>query len=600
MLRHFPALVLLPCLATSLNAQIASSEAATCNPKFAQSLVEQQVAEGRSVSESLKRIKILLRSADFLWTLDEPTARAYFAEAYKVATDHFAEKGFERSEAGEKGRTIQVIEPDVRTDVIKAIARRDGEWARKLSDQLLAEYDKAAADRSQADKRREPDELLRIAAENVSTNPQFARHLFNLVMKYPLESTWFSILYLVWGKDPAIADALYRDLLRNYANEPVSRLTNLSGYPFGSERRMGFNKYQLSVSPPAGFSPNAALQRSFIDLILRRIAAHAADPEELSRPVEKYGQPEGVHMMAVLNDIEPIVISQFADLLQRFSVARSQANGLLTEDMRKALGQKSDNAIFAQRSFEERLKALEEADGKGTLNDRDIAYMVTTRPKTDEQFAALESWMPKIKDERLRKDTMSYYWFLRSQLATTEGRLTDAEKFASKVPELEHRSILLFEIAKKQLENANSTAAAFDTLNAVSKLTRSAPNSVSKSQILMGLASFYEKVNHSVALDELSESVKVINTLENPDVFSGFVMRQLSGKDWSFYASFPTAGNNFEKTFTDMGKNDFELTLSNAKLLSDKYLRTIAVLAVAKNCVPAKPVAPVKNAARPN
>ena len=53
-------------------------------------------------------------------------------------------------------------------------------------------------------------------------------------------------------------------------------------------------------------------------------------------------------------------------------------------------------------------------------------------------------------------------------------------------------------------------------------------------------------------------------------------------------------GGNFEGLFTDMGKKDFEMSLANARGFDDKYFRTIAVLAIAKNCVQAKPPATPK------
>lgn len=90
-----------------------------CNADFAKMLVEQQVAEGRTVAETDKRVRILIRSADFLWKFDEPTSREYFAEAYKVANDRLNEKGFERQEFPGGGIYVQL--PDHRFEVLRAI-----------------------------------------------------------------------------------------------------------------------------------------------------------------------------------------------------------------------------------------------------------------------------------------------------------------------------------------------------------------------------------------------------------------------------------------------------------------------------------------------
>ena len=216
------------------------------------------------------------------------------------------------------------------------------------------------------------------------------------------------------------------------------------------------------------------------------------------------------------------------------------------------------------------------------------------RIRKEEDYKKFEPWLGKIKDEKLRADVTSYFWFLRCQLAIKEDRTSDAEKMAPKVPELDHRALLFFDLAKKQLDSTNDQGAAFDTLNGVSKLTRNAPNTVAKAQVLLSLVQFYDRLNHSVALDELGEAIRVINQLDDPDLFQNWIYRQIVGKDFAFMASISLPGNNLEGLFTDLGKKDFEMSLANARVLDDRYFRTIAVIAIAKNCIPVKPPAPSK------
>jgi len=299
--------------------------------------------------------------------------------------------------------------------------------------------------------------------------------------------------------------------------------------------------------------------------------------------------------VTAMNDIELIIMGRFPDMLERFTIARSQANSALTAEMRKEIDDLDKRASGGGRTFEERIKELEEADGKGKLTDSMLAqFIFQGRLRSDDQFKIFEPWIAKIKDEKLRGDVTSYFWFLRAQLATKETRYADAEKMAAKVPELDHRAILLFEIAKKQLDSANDASSGFDTLNRVSKLTRSAPNSVAKAQILFSLVQLYERVNHSIALDELSEAVRVVNQLEDPELFQNWVFRQITGKDFGFMASISLPGNNLEGMFTEIGKKDFEMALANARGFDDKYFRTIAVIAIAKNCIQPKAPAPTK------
>lgn len=576
--------------ALALSAQIPSTDVQTCNPKMAQMLVEQQVAESKSVTARPKRIKILLRSADFLWPLDQPTARGYFIEAFTNAKEHFAEKGFEKAnlQTSRSGSSAFSMLPDLRNDVIRAVAKRDPELAKKFTDEVLAEFEKAA-EREAIDKTREQDDLLRLAGESAATDPEFSRYLFRRLMRYPLTQNWFWALTSAARSNQGFADAIYAEALRNYRNERPSRLLYMSAYPFGSETIFGQGRTSLSAAPISSFVPNVSLQRSFLDTFFARVASFAGNPEELNQPVEKYAQPESIYMVTAMRDIEPIVMERFPDLLQRFTVARSQANSALTAEMRKDIENLEKNATRRSLTFEESIKELEEADGKGALTDYMIAQILfNRRMRTEEHFAAYEPWISKIKDEKTRGEITNYYWFSRAQLATKETRFADAEKMAAKVPELDHRAILLFDIAKVQLDSTNDAGSGVDTLNGVSKLTRSAPNSVAKAQILFSLVQFYERVNHSLALDELGEAVRVVNQLEEPDLFQNWIFRQIAGKDFVFMASISLPGNNLEGMFTEMGKKDFEMSLANARGFNDRYFRTIAVIAVAKNCVQAK------------
>lgn len=596
MKRRFPfAVAFLISAGISTYAQTPGAEIPVCNAQFAQLLVEQQVMESKSVAEPVKRIKILIRSADFLWKFDEPTARTYFTEAWKMADDRFKETGFERKEPDAKKAGLVVRLPDQRMEVVAAIAKRDTPWARRLSEQMLTDYDKSDADRGPFDKMREIEDMLRLAGESVKTNPELSRYFYRRLMRYPLFNHWFFVFYQISKDDSALADAVYLDTLRNYADESPRRLLYLSAYPFANDRIFGVDKYSLGMDLPANATANPNLQRQFIDIFFNRIATYAASPEDINRVPEENYQGEPVYMVSALRDIEPIVIGRFPDMLQRLSVAKAQAGSLLSAEMQKQLDEKDEFRGNLELKFDERLAEIEKADGEGKLTDYMIFKIVTWNELTEEQFIKVEPWLGKVKEEKVRRELTNYFWFLRAKLAIKEKRFEDAEKFALKVPEIEHRALLMFDMAGVQAKNAVDVASLFDTLNRLSKLTRNSDNSVAKAQILLGLSNMYEKVNHSVALDELGEAIRVTNSLKDPDIFAISVLRQINGKGFGYFASFGTPGYDLEKTFEELSKKDFEMSLARAKSLDDKYFRTLAVIAVASNCAKnAKPARMLK------
>lgn len=554
-----------------------------CNDDFARLLVDQQVTESRSVAETDKRVRILTKSADFLWKFDQPRAREYFTEAYKVATDRYKEKGFERKEYG-RGNIYESL-PDYRFEVLKAIAKHDVAWARKLTEELLKEMEADAVNRKDPDKGQEISSLMALALENVKTNPALSWFLYRRLMRENVDYRWFWTLFSVAGKDSAFADALYGELLTSHLNASPRQVIYLSAYPFARDRMFGYERNNIA-NIPEGLTPKLQLQARFLDLLLRRSEAFASDSANFNLPPGDSWRPaEGVYIVTALQELQPIVIQSFPALLPRLNSALSKGMSMLSEADRKKISDRENQKSDFNRGFEERIAELEKADEEGKLTDAMILRALIGGFKTEEQFRIFEPWIDKIIDEKGRAGSANYFWFIRAQLAIKEKRLDDAQRFAAKVPEVEHQAILWFEIAEKQLADINDSANAYTTLRDVAAIARKAEDSVGKARVLLGLANLYEKLNHSFAISELSDAIIVINKLKDADLQSSYLMRHIEVKDMAFGASFSTPGYDLETTFGALSKHDFSLPLSNAKGIEDKYYRTLAVLAIAKNCI---------------
>ena len=558
------------------------TEEPVCNDEFAKFLVDQQVSESRSVVETEKRIRILVKAADFLWKFEQPRAREYFTEAYKVATDRFREKGFERKEYG--GGIFASL-PDYRFEVLRSISRHDAKWAQRLTEELVKEYEASAKDRSPFDRTREVDSLLSIALEHVKTNPALSWYIYRRLMRLELEHQWFWSLFSIANKDAAFADQLYTELLASHANAQPRRVIYLSAYPFARTQVFGFagNQYIASINPE--FQPRPQLQVRFLDLFLRRADSFASDPSNFNVQPQEYHQPEAVYIVTALNDLEPIIVQSFPALIGRVNTVRAKATGMLNEKGRNDISGKEKFKASSTRSFDERMAELEKADEERKLTDAMILQTLISGLKTEEQFARFEPWIDKMVEAEGRAGSANYFWFLRSKLAIKEKRMDDAQKFAAKVPEVEHQAILWFDIAEKQLEDINDAANAYTTLRDVAAVARRAEDSVGKVRVLLGLANLYEKLNHSFAISELSDAVSVINKIKEGDLGASWIMRTIKVKDMGFGASFSTPGYDLETTFTKLSKDDFSLPLSNAKSIEDRYYRTIAVIAIARNCI---------------
>src|SRR6185436_1847528 len=112
-----------------------------CTQENALHLINEQIAAAKTIDDPVRRISLMLRGADLLWVYQPEKSRVAFAEAFELAKQSFDPQHDAPRRAG-KGFMIET--PDQRYVVIRAIARRDGRWARKLTDELLKEEREAA------------------------------------------------------------------------------------------------------------------------------------------------------------------------------------------------------------------------------------------------------------------------------------------------------------------------------------------------------------------------------------------------------------------------------------------------------------------------
>ncbi|MDQ3323627.1 MAG: hypothetical protein M3525_14515 [Acidobacteriota bacterium] len=561
-----------------------------CDAQLARQLIEQQADFSRTLGETDRRANVLIKVADFLWTGDEEAARRYFTEAFEVAQNRFREKGLEKSD----NKGLISYKPDYRFMVIEAIAKRDAQWAKRLSEVVLKEFDedKEKDMREEYDRSSETQKLLGIASRIAKENPDLAQSLARRVMKYPLTNSWYFNLYQMAGNNQALADSIYAELLANYADAEVYRLLYLSAYPFGRERIFGIEKYSLGTSVPPNFSPNPNLKRQFLTTLFRRVSRLTA--ENTGKSLQT-GTPESAVAVIALNELETVVAQQIPDLMPMFSQSKLQANSTVSNEIMDSTNKRNEQGENWNKSFAEKLKDVEKADAEGKLKDS-LIYQLATSAKKEEDFKAAESWLDKIREDAARVGTINYFYYQRAKLATKEKRFDEARKHAEKVAKIENRAVLYFDIAEAKLNEANTKYESLDALLEVYQMAAKAPDSVEKAQILMGLAHVYEKISHSNALDSLALAVKTANAIESPNLFSSSQTQQIIGKGFMFYASYDVPGFDLNKTFYEISRNDFQGALAQAESFNDKYLRTLAVIAAVKDCE--KNVKPVKPKAK--
>jgi hypothetical protein len=155
---------------------------------------------------------------------------------------------------------------------------------------------------------------------------------------------------------------------------------------------------------------------------------------------------------------------------------------------------------------------------------------------------------------------------------------------------LDQRAYLYTRIAEESLKAAEDQTEVREMLNEVAHTISKAPKTIVSARALLALAYLYARVDMNRGVEELSNAVTTINTLESPDFSRQFVMIKIEGKTFGSFASFATPGFNPENAFREMGKLDFDGSLAQATNFSDKSLRALTTLAVIEPCFATKPI----------
>ena len=569
------------CFDSSLNAQTPktapTSVSALCNRDSGASIVAEQISASKTMDEVPPRIGVLIRVADVLWPYQEPKARAAFVEALDLAIQNFRDAG---DVVKQEGR-LPVPQPDQRFVVIAAIAKRDREWARKLSDQVFEEEIKEAENKSVKDLTpdyQRPQKLFEIAFSLLPDDPEAALTFARSSLRYTATIQLPLFLYRLGEVNRALADQFYQQALQAYAATPMEQFLYLSSYPFANEREAGEMPTYTLYKVPNAVTPNPSLARMFIQTLLGR--AQQSPAVNLEAPTRE-GYSDRAQMWIALNRLEPQVQSILPDLLPALQQARGTLQALLNDEETQRASQSL--VPTPSLSFDERIEnALKQSDAE--RREGSIALAIITGADgepLDKVVAAAD----KIDDTALRTQVLSRLYFNRTLIALKEDSFDEARKLAAKVDELDQRAYLYSRIAADSIKQAKNEVQVREMLEEVVSSAGKAPDTEIKARALLGIAFLYSRIDSNRAVSVLGDAVKSINKIEAPDFSRDWVIKRIEGKSFGYYTTLQTAGLNPDNAFREIGKFDFDGTLYQAASFTNKSLRSMTTVAVVEPCL---------------
>jgi hypothetical protein len=548
-----------------------------CTRANALNFIQQQNATAKTFDNVVQRIPVMLRAADMTWPYQQAKARAIFTEAFDLATLDFKEKGDQTIRDGRLPMGL----PDQRYTVIGAIAKRDPQWARKLSEQAFEDTRVEAnepAKKEPANALRNAEKLFGVALSLVQSDSVSAVMFAKATLRETATLYLPLFIYRLAENNKALADSFYGEALSAYANSPMDQFLYLSSYPFANNREAGEMPGYTTYLVPANVTPNPGLQRAFMQALLRHAQALGEASTEM-KPGARYSEAAQIWM--ALSRLENQVQSSLPDLMPALQEAKGSLFVLMNQ---KEQQRTAENLVEPpKQTFAERIADAEKQSDPGR-RESGIALAILGVAE-DEPLEAVIAAADKLEDQGLRAQVLSRFYFNRAQAKLKNNEIDEARKLTSKVDNLDHRAYLYSRIVSEAIKVAKNDSEIREILEEVLTVTAKAPNTEVKARALLAVAYLFAKVDAIRSIGVLADAVKTINQIENPDFSRDYILTKIEGKQFGSYSQLKTPGFNPENAFREMAQFDFDGLFYQAGQFSNKSLRSMTTLALVEPCL---------------
>lgn len=565
-----------------------------CSRDDALDLIRQQIEATRTFENAVRRVAVLIRAADLLWNVQQDRARATFIQAFEVASQNEKEKA-QQAKGVSRLLIIEMQTPDQRYVVIRAVAKRDSVWAKKLTQQVLEQgRQDGESTRESFNEVLTGQRLLDSANLLMGTDINAALDLARASLKYPAGFMMTNFLYKLAETNQRAADQFYDQALMAYADKPMREFLYLLSYPFAlsDSRNMPVSG---AYKVPANFVTNNSLQRRFVQALLRR--AQQALEVPLDQGDDFNHQPGIEHLLEALMRIEPQVRERLPDLSEALTQAREKILVSLPVETQREFLHPVGDEVFSQAAtvFAEQIETAEKTPDVSTRDDLIATAVLNASDKEslDNVVEAIE----KINDSSIRTNLLQWLYFRRAKDAADNQRFDEAERLASKVEGREQRAYLHTEIARSLLKAADMKVHAREVLEDAITDANKAGMTIFAARTLLTASNLYAKLDLSRSISVLGDAINVTNHVENPDFFSDnqtlvktVARRSNAG---TFPIRFYMPGLNPETAVREVAKADFNNALSQAGAFTDKFQRAMTTLALAEVCLQKAP--PIKD-----
>ena len=561
------------------------------------SLVTTLADEARSFKDQTRRARVQAKAADVLWESDPERSRELFRRAWEAADIADAEATRQRAEQirlMQERKEPVVIRggPDLRSEVLRLVAKRD----RKLGEEFLKALDEAnakAAEEASAQARRNglmndfgSSKRLQLAQRLIADGEieramQFAGPALN---KVNLDSIFF--LSALREKNAQLADPAFTNLLALAGRDPSSDANTVSGLssyvltPFfyvQFEPSGGANQNQSRrPTPPPDLPP--ALRSNFLKVAFQILMQPLPAPDQDQTTSGHRGK------YLVIKRLLPVFEQYAPDLEPGLRTQMTALASYVPPDLQQGENRSVTAGIRPDSDEGDPLQRMQERlDKAQTADERDAIYADYAVALVERDEARARALVDKIENTEMRKNVKAYTDFQLAQVAIRKKDATEAARMAKNGDLTSIQRVWAYTSAAK-LVMTTERSRAVDLLNdALAEARRISNSDPDRARALTAVAANLAELDLVRSWEILGEVVKAANaaetfTGEDTRISSRLQTPMMTVATTSTAEEFDLLG-----AFRPLARADLLRAVQVAKTFTGEAARAVATLAIAQS-----------------
>jgi hypothetical protein len=560
------------------------------------SLVTSLADEARSFKDQTRRARVQARAADVLWDTDPERARELFRRAWEAAETGDAEAAKKRAEEmkrmeSEGGPVVVRGGPDLRSEVLRLVAKRD----RKLGEEFLKALDEAAEkERSEAStnqRRNDPNtrlgasqrlQLARRLVEDgeVERAIQFATPALNGV-----NTDTIFFLSALREKNAQLADAAYTNLLALAARDPNSdanTVSGLSSYLFTPflyvtfEPSGGANQSRQRGPTPAP-QVDATLRNNFLKVAYQILMQPLAAPDQDRTTSGQTGK------YLVIKRLLPLFEQYAGDLAPGLRTQMTALASYVPAQMQQGENRAVSVGIQPESEEGDPLQRMQERlDRAKTSEERDAIYADYAVALSQDGDPRGKDLVDKIENTELRKSVKAYTDFQLVQFAVRNKDVTEITRLVKSGELSSIQKVWALTTAAKLVVAAERSRATDLLDEALAESRRISGSDPDRARALTAVAVGLADIDRVRAWEVLSEVVKAANGAEAYTGEDSRISSRLQTKMMVVMTNSTAEDFDLLAVFRHLARADLLRAIQLAKTFTAEAPRAVATLAIAR------------------